>query len=203
MRGDLDITLDGVLQLRKKLRVILSAEGRRSMNRAIAKQVTEGVKDHIARASVSRHKVADRLGAPRTGHFENAPGRTELTEVDDKGFEITVRNTPGMKRAFGPVPITPRRVKALTIPLHRISAHKRVADLRSEGHDIVKAGNVLGEYDGTIETVKGKKRKRIRPLYALVKRVVLPEDKGLLPTKRKYEEIASDAAKAWMEIQLL
>lgn len=210
MSADLSISVEGVEQLRRKLGVLLDGGGRRRMNEHIGRAVLEGVKDHLAEMSVSRHKVADRLGSTRTGYFENAPGRTELTQVDEGGLSITIRNTPGLRRAYGPLHITPTGGrKFLTIPLHRISAHKRVAALKSEGHEIVRVGRMLGEYDGSTEeytdnkTGRRRKRKRIRPLYALVRSVTVPQDSGLLPKRDRYVEIARDAAEGFLEAEAL
>lgn len=212
MPADLAISVEGVEQLRRKLGVVLDNGGRRRMNEHIGRATLEGVRDHIAQMSGTRHKVADRLHAPHTGYFENAPGRTELARTDEGGFDITIRETPGIRRAFGPMHIAPTGGrKHLTIPLHRISAHKRVAELESEGHDVFRprGWNALGEYDGSTEeytdkrTGKRRKRKRIRPLYALVRSVTIPQDKGLLPKRETYVEIAQDAAEGFLEAENL
>lgn len=210
MSAELSISVEGVEQLRRRFRVLLDGSGRRRMNEHIGRAVLEGVKDHLAEMSVSRHKVADRLGSTKTGYFENAPGRTELTQVDEGGLSITIRNTPGLRRAYGPMHIAPTGGrKFLTIPIHRISAHKRVADLKGEGHEVFRpwGWNALGEYDGSTEeytdrkTGKRRKRKRIRPLYALVRSVTVPQDEGLLPKRERYVEIARDAAEGFLEAE--
>ena len=93
MSADLSISVEGVEQLRRKLGVLLDGRGQRRLNEHIGVAVLEGVKDHIAEMSVSRHKVADRLGSTKTGYFENAPGRTELTAVDEGGLSSSKRVT--------------------------------------------------------------------------------------------------------------
>jgi hypothetical protein len=182
------------------------------MNGHIGVYVTEKLKDFLDEMSVSRHKTADRLGAKPTRYLEYASGRsgngkqtTELGKVDEKEINITIRNTPGLKRAYGPLDITPRRARALTIPLAAESYGKSVADLRRAGHVLFrpKGRNVLAEEVSVRR--KGRRKKgesatvtEIRPMYVLVKRVHIPQDRGLLPTKEDFTLWATDAAEGWV-----
>jgi hypothetical protein len=190
---------------------VFSRTSMRGMNGHIGVYVTEKLKDFLDEMSVSRHKTADRLGAKPTHYLEYASGRsgsgrqtTELGKVDNNEINITIRNTPGLKRAYGPLDITPRRARALTIPLAAESYGKTVANLRRAGHVLFrpKGRNVLVE-DVTVRR-KGRRKKgesatvtEIRPMYALVKRVHIPQDRGLLPTNRDFALWAADAAEGW------
>lgn len=191
-------------QLKRRLGVIMSSRTMRRVNESVGLVVLERTKDFLDEMSVSRHKVADRLGARHSRFYEYASGRmagsplnqtTRLEDVSPKGATIAIKNTPGLTRAFGDLHITATRAKALTIPIDRVSHGKRVADLRREGHDVFrpKGTNILAESKG-----KGK-RARLRPLYALVRSVTVPKDEGLLPGRRKIAEWAKDAVEVTLD----
>ena len=196
----MEITVDiDYSKLKRRLAVVASKDTMRKLNRQIGEEVLELTKDHLDQMAVTRHKVADRLGAPHSRYFEYASGRiagspnnqtTELAASDDKSATIAIKNTPGLSRAWHDLHITPKNKRALTLPIDRISAHKSVADLRGEGHEIFrpKGTNILAETRG-----KGKSA-RMRPLYALVKSVVVPKDEGLLPTVKDLREWSTEAA---------
>lgn len=186
---DINIELN-YKELQKKLNLIASDQTARQMHEAIGRVILERVKDHLSIASVSRHKVADRLQSRPTRYLEYAAGRTEISDVSATSASITIKNTPGLSRAFEDLTITPKKAKSLTIPLHRISHGKRVADLRASGHKIFKAGNVLAEKQG---------KNGIRPLYALVRKVVVPKDEGLLPNRSELKAWATEATSDFFE----
>jgi hypothetical protein len=178
---------------------------RRRLVEHVGGVVLERTKDFLDQMAVTRHKVADRLGASHSKYFEYASGRlagsprqqnTVLQDVGENGATISIKNTPGLSRAYHDLHITPKRVGALTIPIDRISAHKGVRDLRREGHEIFrpKGTNILAETRG-----KGKNAK-LRPLFALVKSVTVPQDRGLLPTANKIREWTTDAADEFLEM---
>lgn len=196
---------------------VFSRESLRGLNGHVGVYVTEKLKDYLDEMSVSRHKTADRLGAKPTRYLEYASGRsgngdqtTELGKVDAKEINIVIRNTPGLKRAYGPLDITPKRAKALTIPLAAESYGKSVAELRRDGHVLFrpKGRNILAE---EVDAPKPKRRrgkkgggqavaqKTLRPMYALVKRVHVPQDRGLLPTDKDFALWAADAAEGFVE----
>ena len=179
--------------LKRRIARIASRETAVALNGKIGNGILELVKDHLAAMSVTRHKVADRLGAPHSKFFEDAPGRTVLEGVGEKGATVTIKNTPGLSRAFHDLVIRPKRARALTIPIHRIAVHKRVADLRREGIAVFrpKGTNILADTSG-----EGKDA-RIRPLYALVGKAVVPQDEGLLPTKAQIRDRMEDIAEAF------
>ena len=160
----------------------------REMTRSVASSLLEFVKDHLDEMAATRHKVADRLGAEHTRYLEFASGRvagsktgqtTEITAESDSSATISILNTPGLTRAYHDLDIAPTKGKKwLTIPISRVSYGNRVADLRGMGRRVFRMGRsrVLAVSD---ETGKGK----ARPVYALVKSVRIPRDRGLLPTR--------------------
>lgn len=207
----LRIRVTGVDELRRRLRVILSANRMTAMSRHVGERVLDHVKDHLDTMAPKRHRVAKRLGAKPTHHLEYASGRlggvnadgqaqtTELTDVRADGMTITIRGTPGLLRAFGPVTAKPRRAKWLTIPIHKSAYGKRVAELRDEGHAIFRPGRarILAEEE------KIGKKKRLRPLYALCRETTAPRDRGLLPTQEKMKAWAKEAAEGFMATEAL
>lgn len=213
--NDWEIKVDGLERTREELGALLSPSAMRSLNREIGINVRERTADHLAKASVSRHTVADRLGARHTKFLEFAPARgqlrggsaykgkdahpfTEVRDIRDDGVTVVIGDTPGLRRAFGALVITPRNKRALTIPLHKVSYAKRVADLREEGHNIFrpKGTNILADTTG-----KGK-RAKLRPLYALVKRTTLRQDRGLLPKEGEIRRWAMDSTEQFIDTLL-
>lgn len=204
--GDvLSIKLEGIESVVKELISLLTPERRVQMNREIGFNVQQRTADHIARASVSRHKTADKLGAPHSGFLEFAPGRTrsesrfanedgshpyianEIVSVDS--VTVIIGNTPGLSRALHSLIITPKRAKALTIPINAISYGKRVKDVKGEGWKIHRQGKVL----------IGKKNEQEKPLFALVGKVTIPQDRELLPSETDIQEWSLDSIEAYLE----
>ena len=195
---EIEVKLDSSA-LRRRLAVVTSSQTMRRLNGHIGNVVLDRTKDFLDEMSVTRHKVADRLGAPHSKFYEYASGRlagsprqqnTVLENVSDKGSTVSIKNTPGLSRAKQDLHISAKNARALTLPLSRVSHGKRVADLKKEGHVMFrpKGTNILAETRG-----KGKDAK-LRPLYALVKSVVVPKDEGLLPKEKQIAEWATDAA---------
>lgn len=200
---EIEVKLD-TAALRRRLAVVTSSQTMRRLNGHIGNVALEKTKDFLDEMSVSRHKVADRLGAPHSKFLEYASGRlagsphqqnTVLENVSDKGSTIAIKNTPGLSRAQKDLHISAKNARALTIPIDRISHGKRVADLRSSGHEVFrpKGKNILAETRGN-----GKDAK-LRPLYALVKSVTVPKDEGLLPKEKQIAEWATDAANEFFD----
>lgn len=197
----LDIKLDASA-MRAKLGKITSRETRENILQAVGADIHDKVQKHIGKMSKSRHKTANRLGAEPSKHFENARGRVILRGVTSERATVVIENTPGLSRAYHDLHIQPVRARWLTIPLHRDAYNKRVADLRGLGHKIFRPGKarILAETTTRTETYtdkngKTRKRKRLRPLYALVKSVRVPQDKGLLPQEKQIKQWAVKKAK--------
>lgn len=179
--------------------MVASRETAFKLNKHVGNVVLELVKDHLDKMALTRHKTADRLGASHSKFYEYASGRvagsprgqtTELENVTEKGSVISIKNTPGLSRAYHDLVITPKRKSALTIPVDGVAYNKRVKDLRNDGHDIFRprGTNILAEKRG-----EGKEA-RLRPLYVLVRKAVVPKDEGLLPTNKELREWTTDAA---------
>lgn len=204
MAIDVNIKTDGVARARRMLGLVsLTGSFRRKAMETMGEAVLEATRDHLDEMSRHRHTSAKRLGAKPTHHFEYASGRvnggtgqgTELSDVTDGSFAVSIRGTPGLLRAFGPVTVRPRRAKWLTIPIHKDAYGKRVSDLRREGRVLFRPGKarILAEAD------KGAKG-RIRPLYALCKETTSRRDRGLLPTRERLAKVAADAAEDFLAV---
>lgn len=194
--------------LRRRLAFVSSDRTMARLNGFIGNRVLDHTKDFLDVMASRRHKCADRLGAPHSKFLEYASGRlggsplnqtTDLAKVSDKGATIAIKNTPGLSRAFHDLHISAKRAKALTIPIDRISHDKRVADLRREGVDVFrpKGTNILAMNEETGRG--GKKKQKLRPLYALVRSVTVPKDEGLLPSNAEVREWSKDATEAFFE----
>ena len=214
MPTNYDIGLDGLAEtMAETLGRMLAPEAMARMNREIAFAVAEMIADHLARASVSRHKTADRLGAPHTGFLEFAPNRVS-PGVDSpsraggaiKQYStaeraiVTIVNTPGLSRAFHPLHIVAKG-KALTIPIHRVAYARRAAELRSEGWNLFRISTRGGGPGGGI--LFGRRGGQVAALYLLRKSVTVPQDEGLMPTKADIEAEAMESAEAFIETEAL
>lgn len=206
----LSVKVEGVEQLKKALEAGLTPEARRRMTLEIGYAVQERTADHIARASISRHKTADRLGAPRSGFLEFAPGRVrfegkfphedgkrgfiEPRDATESSVDVVIGNTPGLSRAFHDLVITPKKAKALTIPINAVSYAKSVKKVKAEGWKVHREGRVLkGERGGGGDAL---------PLYVLCGRVTVPQDRGLLPMEEQVAKWASRSIKWFIDTKL-
>ena len=211
MAGELlSVKVEGVEQMKKSLGAAFTPDARRRMALEIGYVVQERTADHIAQASVTRHKTADRLGAPHSGFLEFAPGRvrSEGRYVDENGrrgfieprdatessVDIVIGNTPGISRAFHDLVITPKKAKALTIPINAVSYAKSVKKVEAEGYRIHREGRVLkGDKGSGGDTI---------PLYVLCGRVTVPQDRGLLPLEQDIADWAADMAEAFVAMEM-
>ena len=202
---ELTIDLKGVSEALNGINDVVGDGFRKKMMRRIAIRVREAVSDHISRASVSRHKCADRLGAPHSKFLEFASARGQLRtessyvspnkpyieakDITDDSATIEIGNTPGLRRAFGALTITPKKASALTIPIDKIAYARRVSELKNEGVNIFRPKNM-----NILATSERGSKKKLRPLYALVKSVTISQDKGLLPKKQEIQDWALETA---------
>lgn len=213
--ADLSIKLDGLADAIKALEGHLSTDSLTGLMREIGVNVRERTADHIGQASVTRHKTADRLGAEHSKFLEFAVGRgqmragssyspkkgegehyTEVQGVSNDSVDIVIGNTPGLRRAFGPMTILPRRAKMLTIPINSISYAHTVAEVEHEGFSIFKP---KGKRILATKSESGG----IIPLFALCGKTVVPQDRGLLPSEKDLEEWSLDTSEAYLETQMV
>lgn len=152
-------------------------------------------REHITRASTTRHKTATRLGAPVTGYLEKLATSSE--SVKSVGTVGRVRLTLQgdiFKRAFGPVTVTAKQAKMLTLPWSAPAYGRRAREF--EGLFVYKSKR------GQIFLARRVDKKRIEFLFMLKKSVTLPEDRGLLPSGDDYAALIETAAGRWVEAEL-
>lgn len=168
----------------------LSRESLAELNREIAAEISETVRDHLRSYALSHHATADRLGATRTGNLEDAAVEASS---DATGATVTVAAL-GIRRALGPVEIRPKGKQALTIPVAAIAYGRKVSYLESHGIEVFrpKGKNYLATTEGS-----GKDAKLV-PLYILAKRATLKHEPDLLPSAAELRVNALAAALAFV-----
>ena len=162
--------------------ILEAVQNKRGLNNYVSYDLAAMVRGHIRKASITRHKSAQRLGAQQSGHLENAAEST-LPRATNAEAVVEI-NSPGFNRVDGPVTIRAKNWPYLTIPVHALSYGRRAATVRRLlgsplFRPVVKGGtkaagpyrNILAGNVGGMFTV----------LYALKPSVVIPQDRGLLP----------------------
>lgn len=148
----------------------LGPAGRRELNAGAAAQLWVDVRKHLRDYAASHHATANRLGATPTGHLEKAAA-TMLRESDADSATVVI-NSPGIRRALGPLDIRPKTARALTIPVHWLAYGKRVGEVRRK-HPVFR----LKGRDVLAAKIEGK----LTPLYVLRAAVTVPQDRAILP----------------------
>lgn len=169
-------------------RMLSEVSNKRGLHRSMSYDLSVMIAAHVRKASRTRHKTANRLGARPTGHIE-AAARSVMPET--KGNEIAVTiDSPGFKRVDGPLTIRARNTPNLTIPVHAVAYGRRVRTLRRLlgtpiFRPLAKGGKKgMGPYQNYLA---GQVGGTFRILYALKPQVILPHDPGLLPTSPAIE----------------
>ena len=182
----------------------LSPGQRSRMHTYISVGLWGKVRNHLQNAAPSRHNTASRLGATPTGFLYPLAYNNTTREADASAAAVVISSDPAnnfdanaLRRARGPLRITPKKKKALTIPIHALSYGRSVADLPSSlaifripkkgGHG--EKSNVLGaKIDG-----------KLVGLYALSQGVTVPQDEGLLPTDAELLESAAGTVLRYLQ----
>ena len=175
--------LDGVIKR-------LGQDARAGLHADIAGRLQTVVDNYLAGYSISHHATASRLGARPTGNLEKA---SVSATSDSDGATVTVAAL-GIRRALGPLTITPKNKAALTIPVAAMAYGRTVDYLRKHGVEMFrpKGKNYLATTEG-----KGKDAKVV-PLYILVKRATLKHEPELLPGSDELEKNAIEAARDYV-----
>jgi hypothetical protein len=184
-----------------------------------------GIQKHITNAAKTRHKTADKLGAQRSGYFEQAAQNIEATGTR-RGAEVTINNSSGIfARTWGPVRVRVQRGTWLAIPAHKNSYGK--SPLNFPGMlDFVKLKEGLAAWFLRDKPKTEKRREPLigprKPMTATrarkadttttkAKRVVyfwgkhettLPQDRGLLPTDEDLIQLAAEGAQAQIDHEI-
>ncbi len=149
-------------------------------------------REHITKASQTRHKSAARLGAQPTGYLEKIASSAEGVRgaASPGGVRLTLQGDI-FKRAFGPVTVSASKAKALTLPM-RAEAYGRRA---REFNDLFVYKSKRGQAFLARSAGKG----RIEFMFMLKKSVLLPQDRGLLPSEADYLRAVEKAARRYID----
>lgn len=153
------------------------------------------IREHITRASATRHKTAARLGAPVTGYLEKLATGSE--SVRGQGSPGRVRLTLQgeiFKRAFSQVTVTAKQAKMLTIPWSAPAYGRRAREFE----DLF----VFKSKRGAAFLARRIDKSKIEFLYLLKKSVILPQDRGLLPSDADFLAVVEKAAQRYVEAEL-
>jgi len=161
------------------------------LNEAIAFDSEEMVRLWILNAAETRHTSAEALGATPTGYLSRAAEQT-TSQATSKGAEVTVRGEI-FKRWRGPVTVTPKRARLLTVAINAEAYGKRARDFKNLKLVKGKSGSLA-----LVKTTGRGKNKKIVPMFALLKKAVLPQDEGLLPGPKRRAETAEKTARDYL-----
>lgn len=190
------VTLNITPRVHPKLRGMLSDLGpvwRRAILGVGANGLQIEVARHIRREATARHRTATRLGVRPTGHL--AKGAARITSHATASAAYVLVPIAGISRAFRDLVITPVNASALTIPVAAASYGHRVRELarmgwrifRPKGHDVL-----MGSRDGG----------EAQALYALRKRVVVRQDRTLLPSDEAVSSAINKACASYVRYEL-
>ena len=190
------VTLDITARIHPKLRGMLSDLGptwRRAILGVGATALSIEVRRHIRREAGRRHTTAARLGAQPTQHLSKGAARVTYRASSTSASVLVP--IAGISRAFHDLAITPVRASALTIPVSAAAYGHRVRELERLGWRIFRPKGrdvLMGSRDGG----------EPEPLYALKKRVVVRQDRSLLPSDERVAEAINKACALYVQHEL-
>lgn len=166
---------------------------RAPLNRYIAAAAEAGTRLHIRSAAGSRHTTAQRLGATPTGYLTK---RAELVESSATAAEAVVTVTGAIfARVSKSITVRPRTRKMLAIPIRAESYAKRPGEFKDLF--VFRAGQ------GKVFLARpGAQKGRLEFLFLLKRSVVLPQDRGLLPSDEQFGQLAELAARGYLRKRL-
>lgn len=165
---------------------------RTGLHQYIGAAAEAGTRLHIRKAAAARHTTASKLGAKPTGYLTK---RAELVEGrgNAQQAEITVQGQI-FKRTFGPVTVRPVTKKMLAIPMRAEAYGKRPGEFS----DLFLFKSKQGRLFLARQAGEGK----LHFLFLLKASVILPQDRGLLPTNEQFGQIAEVAARGYLKKRL-
>jgi hypothetical protein len=161
---------------------------RTTLHKYIGAASEAGTRLHIRKAAQARHTTADRLKATPTGYLTK---RAELVQGtgNKEGAEITVTGAI-FKRTFGPVTVRPRAKKMLAIPMRAEAYGKRPGEFG----DLF----LFKSKQGRLFLARQAGEGRLHFLFLLKSVVILPQDRGLLPSEAQFGQLAELAARGYL-----
>jgi hypothetical protein len=165
---------------------------RTGLHKYIGASAEAGTRLHIRKAAAARHTTAGRLGASPTGYLTKRAELVQGTGNKDAA-EITVTGAI-FKRVFGPVTVRPRAKKMLAIPMRAEAYGKRPGEFG----DLFLFKSKQGRLFLARQAGEGK----LHFLFLLKSVVVLPQDRGLLPSDEQFGQLAELAARGYLRKQM-
>jgi hypothetical protein len=173
------------------------------LHRHLAVDLAEGTRRHIRQAAQTRHTTAERLGSRPTGYLSKAAETVEASG-DADGVSVRVAG-PIFKRVSGPVTITPREKKYLTIPVHADAVGKKAQEhwwrkdppkrpRKGKRPRLIQGLVLIRSKAGNLLLARPNGDGSITPYYVLKTSVTLPQDEGLLPSPEQYGMMAERVA---------
>jgi hypothetical protein len=189
----------GVSKGLRNFGVLLSKDRVRKMASCVADTLARKISAYIGRRAPTRHKSAQMLGAKPTGVLEfmaGNPSRSRgggIIEGVERNGEavITIDGVPGISRAFHDLHITPKKARALTIPISAMSYSKSAADMERMGWRLYIPRRKGGKRSGVLMGQRGSRRVA---LFAFAQSVKIKRDPYLLPNRHLMSVWANKAA---------
>lgn len=175
------------------------------VNKVLGRAAVNLMKAHLRKLNTER---PNKLGGKRT-HFYNQAASATFSRENADGFTVTVAHTGFAQRYYGG-PITPKRVKFLTIPFHA-DAHGRAASTFGDSLSFAmhpQLGRVL--IRTRTEKAKGRRKKGDPPrppvttqevLYLLRRKVIQKGDTSVIPTVDEFRAALLKAAQQLLDTQ--
>ena len=165
---------------------------RTGLNKYIGAAAEAGTRLHIRSAATQRHTTASKLGAKPTGYLTK---RAELVEGRGTAEQAELTVTGAIfKRVFGPVTVRPVAKKMLAIPMRAEAYGKRPGEF----NDLFVYRSKQCRLFLAKQTAPG----RLQFYFLLKASVLLPQDRGLLPTEEQFGQMAELAARGYLRKQL-
>jgi hypothetical protein len=162
---------------------------RRPLHDYMAAAAEAGTRMHIRSAAAQRHTTAQALGARPTGYLTK---RAELVEGRGTAEGVDLNITGEIfKRTFGPVTVRPVNKKMLAIPMRAESYGKRPGEFGDELF-------VFRAKQGRLFLARQAGPGRLQFLFLLKRVVVLPQDRGLLPSDAQFGQLAELGARGYL-----
>ena len=158
---------------------------------SVAGNVEQLTRAHIVTAAQSRHTTAERLGATPANYLLNKAASVEA--IGAPGRVLLSVSGEIFKRTFQPVTVSAVAANMLTIPVTAESYGKRAGDFgklfvyQSKGG---KGPAFLARREG----------KKMVFLFLLKRSVVLPQDRGLLPSEEDVFAVVEQTADDQLEV---
>jgi len=189
---------DQVIKLLSRLRSALT--DRTALHKSIGGTAELLTRQHLTTLAKTRHATANKLGAKPSGHLARA---AESVKGDGTNEAATVSITsPGMRRAFGDVTITPGAGKKyLTIPATAEAYNRRAGSFNDLRLAFFKNG-LLALVKAEQSSVADRRQSggRSEVYYWLKKSVTQKQDRTLLPPDDDYTAAAVAGVKSYLRL---